>query len=280
MLVLLLACPAWGQQRLEGARLDLAVSEHLRALSRTLEASGSVLEQWSRGQLQTAETQGKLRVFLQSARQQRDRLAAVKATAAGKAYAAEALKAADLRLQSLEEAMALVAKTRPSSDMMKSYLQQSLEANRAGLGSWFRARQAYVTRLPAQARLREYYSWLATVLGYWTQEAELAALAQQLLGSKMSLPERQDEALRLVRRSLKLYTVANSAKAPSFLEESRARVVEEMLSLSKVCEAVQLWVDDASPDAVSRLRRTLKQLTERAAASEEALLEVLRGLVR
>ena len=52
-----------------------------------------------------------------------------------------------------------------------------------------------------------------------------------------------------------------------------------MLSLSKVCEAVQLWVDDASPDAVSRLRRALKQLTERAADSQETLLKQLRSTI-
>lgn len=259
---------------------DLALSRLLVRQEREMQAAGKVLEDWASGRLDPAEARAAVRAALERCRSLEGEIG----RRAGRAEASlggAARRAARQRTVLVESLAALVGRGAAGPKELLALGEQQGRAASTSLGEWLGSRLDAARRLgtlPAPAGLASYYRWQR---GLIPLQLEAVALGERLRRVVDQLAGgRPPEPPGLYRQGRALLERVGRLEVDPALREAREASRREFESLARLAEAVDLMVDDPSPESHARLARWSARVQKDSAEAQVRSLEALARALR
>lgn len=257
------------------ARDDLALSRLLVCQEREMQVAAKALEDWAAGRLSGEEA-------LNSARRAESRCRSLEAEIRQRGLTAEATlgvasrRAARSRTELVTQLVALMGKGRASRADLVAFNRQQSQLASAGLEGWLRGRLVVSTRilaLRAPSSLAAYYRWQRSLLPLQLEQVALGLQIQEVLLEVAA--GRTPRISGIPARGRELQGRFARLEVEPSLESPHRAALQEVESLMRLVEAVELLVGDPGPDSSARVSRFGDRLQKDSARTEEESLEAL-----
>ncbi|MBI3925098.1 MAG: hypothetical protein HY319_06120 [Armatimonadetes bacterium] len=260
------------------AAYDLRVSKLLWRQVDLLGKSAQILEEWSRGRLSDESATAALRRFLAAAGEVEKEVGGLRPPSGGEPLQKAAEQAAHVRVALIRRSVEFLSAGDPRQSAIKSFLLENVASNSEAQSRWLEARLKLVPRALGQkpaAGLRHYYEWQAALLPIQLDQVRIAARLQRLLLEDGDRDTMSRSAAEATRSGIAVRQRAEAVRPSKALQEPHRRALEEQIALARLCEAIQLYSEDRSPESVTRIRRAVRTLSDRSREAEEGSIQSL-----
>lgn len=129
-----------------------------------------------------------------------------------------------------------------------------------------------IRKLPGQPTLVQYYRWREQMLPLLQAELGLAEQVAQAFSQ-------QNKAARLAGPAVQLQREAMAVKPPAACQKAHQLYLERFEALRNLCGSAQQAITAADADSVANLQDDEESYRQKALASDDASLSVLRALL-
>ena len=248
-------------------RQDLLLEEQISQAQKLSLEAGVTYQKWLSGGLHTKPAESQVKECLSGLEAFQNRAVQLAFPASRGAIA----QWARLQKQELNFYLREFVKRTNQAELQKRWQQavdiqaQLLEARRRQLPS--------LQKSPLLSQLAAYYQWKSSILALLQAELELAREVADAF-------DKRNPDSGMARKSVSLYQKAVAIRPPAACVRAHTLYMGRFESLGALCGVVLEAIGNMNQDAVSNLQENEAIYREKAAASDDASLAALKGLLR